>query len=314
MSRQIILTGLATAVLFTGCKLHKDEPVAQQKSIGRILDAAFQVKKRAGDLATHVARVRIGVENAISKGLREDQFRGVVESVVMGGSKGISEFKKAGIRKIYGDFIETSGEMAQRLHDKMNALPPAVKSELDVKFAVPGVDYTEAAAFLKKHTDIADDKIFARLVTKLGKNLDDFAEAVATNHRLADAVGVELAIDSSYGLKRMGISAEEMAAELKVSSNDFSIEEIVFNSATKNPMDGYKFVQALSGVDVYDEAHALDLLLRRGNDGKFAYEKPVSSVEFKKLGNPFDKRFNKPIISDDPKYASNHLRIFYKGD
>ena len=317
MCRQIFLTGLAAAILLSGCKLHKDEPVAQQKSIGRILDAAFQVKKRVGDVATHVSRVRVGVNDAIKKGLREDEFRGVVESVVMGGSKGIAEFKAAGIRKIFDDYVATSGEMGERLANKMNALPPAAESELGIKFAAPEVDYTEAAAFLKKHTDIADDKIFARLVEQQGKHLDDFAEAVATNHRLADAVQLELSLDSSYDLlKGMGISAEELASELKVSSNDFYIEKVVFNSATKNPTDGYKFLQELSGVDVYDEAHALDLLLRRGNDGKFAYETFPSSQEFKRLGNPFDKRFNKPILSGkyDKEVSSDYLRQFYAAD
>lgn len=316
MCRQFFLMGLAAVLLLTGCKLYKDEPVAQEKNIGRILDAAFQVKKRVGDLATHISRVRDGVNNAIKKGLREDEFRGVVESVVMGGSKGINEFKQAGISKIFDDYVATSGEMGERLANKMNALPPAAKSELDIKFAAPGVDYTEAAAFLKKHTDIADDKIFARLVEQQGKHLDDFAEAVATNHRLADAVGLELALDSSYNLlKGMGISAEELASELKVSSNDFGIE-MIFNSATKNPTDGYKFLQELSGVDVYDEAHVLELLLRRGDDGKFAYETFPSSNEFKRLGNPFDKRFNKPILSGkyDKEVSSDYLRQFYAAD
>ena len=121
-----------------------------------------------------------------------------------------------------------------------------------------------AAAFLKRHTDIADDKIFARLVEQQGKNLDDFAEAVATNHRLADAVGVELASDSAYGLKRLDISAEQIASELKVSSANFNLGEIVFTTSTKDTASGYKFIQELSDVDVYDEAYALHLLLHRG--------------------------------------------------
>ena len=172
-----------------------------------------------------------------------------------------------------------------------------------------------AAAFLKRHTDIADDKIFARLVEQQGKNLDDFAEAVATNHRLADAVGVELASDSAYGLKRLDISAEQIASELKVSSLDYRLGEIVFTTSTKDAASGYKFIQELSGVDVYDEAYALHLLLHRGRDGKFAYQ-ILRAEEIKKLGNPFERKFTKPVLSGkyDKGWSSGYLRQFYEAD
>ena len=54
MCRQIVLVGLAAAILLSGCKLQKEEPVAQQKSVGRILDAAFQGRKGLEDVATYV--------------------------------------------------------------------------------------------------------------------------------------------------------------------------------------------------------------------------------------------------------------------
>ena len=47
MYRQIFLVGLAMAFVFTGCLLRKDQPVAEQKSFGRILDEAFKGKVTA---------------------------------------------------------------------------------------------------------------------------------------------------------------------------------------------------------------------------------------------------------------------------
>ena len=314
MYKSIVLVGLTTAAMLSGCLVRKDEPVAQQKNIGRILDAAFQGKKGLQSLGYYASRVSDIVKRAHTGGLREDQLRELAAAVVSGGSKAINNFKKTGISKVFDEFVATSAEMTQRVQKKIDALPPPVKSELETKFAVGGVDHTEAAAFLKQHTDIADDKIFARLVEQQGKNLDDFAEAAATNHRLADAVGVELASDSAYGLKRLDISAEQMASELKVSTVDFHLGEIVF-STSKGASSGYRFIQELSGVDVYNEAYALHLLLHHGGDGKFAYQ-TLSAEEIKKLGNPFDKRFTKPVLSGkyDKNWSSGYLRQFYETD
>ena len=310
MHRQIFWTGLAAVVLLCGCLPHKEEPVAQQKSIGRVLETAFQGKRGLQSLSLYAGKVAELTEVALTRGLREDQLRELATAVISGGSKGINNFKKAGIIKFIGEFTVVNTEIAKRMLRKIEGLSEPLKQELD-KLAATAPE--EAAAFMKKHTDIGDDEVFKRLVEQLGKNLDDFAEVVATNHRLADAVAVELASDSSYGLKKLGISAEQLASELKVSSADFLIDEAVFVSSAKNPADGYKFMQELSGVDVYDEASVLDLLLRKGKDGKHVYLN-FSREDLIKLGNPFDKRFTKPIISTDPKYASEHLREFYKTD
>lgn len=313
MYRQFFLAGLAAAVLFSGCKLQKDEPVAQEKSIGRILDTAFQGKVAAREFEYYTSRISKLVEGALIRGVREDQLSELAEMVVKSGSKGINNFKQDVIRKIFYDFVETSKEMGQRLSNKIEALPPSVKIEFEAKMGTADADYAVAAAFLRKHTDIADDKIFARLVEQQGKNLDDFAEAVVTNHRLADAVGAELANKGRYyGLEGLNISAEQISSELKISSKDFYLEKILFTTSTKKTTDGYKFLQELSGVDVYDEAHVLDLLLRRGKDGKPVYQ-TLSAEEIKKLGNPFDKKFTKPIINGkySERWSSEHLREFY---
>ena len=134
---------------------------------------------------------------------------------------------------------------------------------------------------------------------------------VLTNHRLADAVTAELQARGT--LKKLGIEAEEVASELKVSSSEFDIEETVFVDYAKKSTDGYRLLQELSGVDIYYELHVLDLLLRRGPDGKFAYE-ALSAQEIKNLSKPpFYTRFTKPIFSG--KYiegqSSEHLREFY---
>lgn len=317
MNRQFFLAGLALALMFAGCKLHKEEPVAQQKNVGRILDEALKGKKLLQDVPTHISKVRSGVKAAMSGRLSVGRFKDMVDSVLMGGSKAITEFKLAPLRNVFDEYVAITQEMTHRLAGKMEALPPAVKNELNVSLARPDVNYTEAAAFLKKHTDIANDKIFARLVERLGHNLDEFAEAVATNHRLADAARAEFA-SANYDFKGLPYSPEQIVSEMKISSKDFSLEKIVLNTATDNPTDGYKYIQELSGVDVHDEAHVLDLLLRRGNDGKFAYES-LSAAEIKKLGNPFDKKFIEPfpdpaLWPDATKYMPEHLREFYKAD
>jgi len=316
MNRQIFLVVLATAFVFTGCLLRKDQPVAEQKSIGRVLDEAFKGKRALQNLGHYTSRINRLVEGALIRGLREDQIRELVEAVVKTGSKGINNFKKAGFVKIFDEYVDTSSKLAQRIADKVNALPPPIKSELNVNFAVPNPDYRELAAFLKTHTDIADDKIFARLVKEQGEHLDDFAEAVATNHRVADAVGAEIANNSgNYGLKQLGISAEQITSELKVSSDDYFLKEIMFTTPDPDPLAGYKFLQELTGVDIGDEAAVLELLLRRGDDGKFAYQK-LSPEEIKALGNPFDKHFTKPIINGkySEAWSSEHLQQFYKAD
>lgn len=313
MCRQIFLVGLAMTFLFTGCLLRKDQPVAEQKSFGRALDEAFQGKKGMASLKHYELKVSQLLDTGLKRGLREDEIRELADAVVSGGSKAINNFKKAVFVKIFDEYADTSAEIAQRMADKLNALPPPIKSELNVNFAVPNPDYREIAAFLKTHTDIADDKTFARLVKKQGEHLDDFAEAVATNHRVADAVGAEIANDSgNYGLKRLGLSAEQMTSELKISSDDFFLERILFTTPAKSdPIAGYKFVQELSGVDIGDEAAVLELLLRRGDDGKFAYQK-LSAEEIKALGNPFDKLFTKRILITPKSLASDYLQQFYK--
>jgi len=315
MSRQIFLIGLATAIMFTGCLLRKDQPVAEEKSIGRVLDEIAQGKKFGyKGVAFHVERVELSVVSALRNGgLGIVVLRQLAENVVMGGSKAIKTFKTAAVSKIFDKFANTSAQIAIRMGDKINALPAAIKSELDVKFAVQNPDYKEIAAFLKTHTDIADDKIFARLVKEQGEHLDDFAEAVATNHRLADVVGAEIGNRPIiYGVDGAGISAEKITSELKISSDDYFLKEIMFETPNKSDtIAGYKFVQELTGVDIGDEAAVLELLLRRGDDGKFAYQK-LSPEEIKALGNPFDKHFTKPLLTTDPKYAEDYLQQFYK--
>ena len=165
---------------------------------------------------------------------------------------------------------------------------------------MPNPDYKWLAAFLKTNTDVVDDKILARLVKKQGALLDDMAGAVATNHMLADAIGGVIGKES-LGLKLLPLdNTKQLASELKVSSKDFHLEEILFPNAS-DPTAGYKFVQELSGVDIGDEAAHLELLLRRGDDGKFAYQN-LSAEEIKAIGNPFDKHFTKPILTTDPEW------------
>ena len=269
MGRQIFLIGLVTAILFSGCLLRKDQPVAQEKSIGRILDEVFgQGTRSATKLAEEAKKVSKLVKKAQRTNLREDELRDLIDAVVSGGSKGINSFKTTGISKILADFKKRSADVQNRLHSKIDALPEPVKNEFRLK------DTAEKVAFLKKNTDIAKDRTFKRLVKSQAKLLDDFVEAVATNHRLADAVGAEIAkTPGNYGLTRLGISAEQISAELKVSSNDFFAFHLHFDISPKGDVaEGYKLYQELAGIDVYDKASALDKLLRSSAAGKYGKE------------------------------------------
>ena len=303
MSRQIFLVGLATAIMFTGCLLRTDQPVAEQKSIGRILDEIGPLNGIGGGWTgvhgRHAYRVNVLVLES-HQGLGEASLRRLAKEVVLGGSKSIEMFKKAAISRVFGDFMEVTYEISSRITKKMGAFPPATIRELNEKLAMPNPDYKWLAAFLKTNTDVVDDKILARLVKRQGALLDDMAGAVATNHMLADAIGGVIGKES-LGLKLLPLdNTKQLASELKVSSKDFHLEEILFPNAS-DPTAGYKFVQELSGVDIGDEAAHLELMLRRGDDGKFAYQN-LSAEEIKALGNPFDKHFTKPILTTDPEW------------
>jgi len=330
MCRQIFMTGLAMTFLFMGCLLRKDQPVAEQKSIGRILDELAQGKKFGFEgAATHAKRVEYRVGQALDRGLREDHFRMLTKDIVMGGSEAIKEFKKASIRKIFDEFAKTSDEISERMVRIIDELPKEARYEIEA-LALSKVEHSvssvEAVALnLKLHANIADDKIFVRLVNKQKKNLDEFAEAVATNHRLADAVGAEIANDASnYGLKKLGVSAEQISSELKLSSTDFDLDKIVFSYdrwgnvriipiGLDSTTEGYKFLQMLSGVNIDEEAKALDLLLRRRGGDDYDY-KILGDEKIKEMGIPFEKYFTRPIFTTDPKHASKHLLQFYKTD
>jgi len=313
MCRQVFLIGLAMAIMFTGCLLRKDQPVAEQKSIGRVLDEAFKGRKGLQSQEAYISAVRPNLQRGLTEGFDRNKLDSLGTVIIRGGSQGIVAFKTALISKIFDEFAVTSDMIAKRITSYYDLLSPSVRTEVDVKLFGADLNYLEAVALLKKHTGIADDKVFARLVKKQGEHLDELAEGVATNHRVADALGAEIASrPDHFALKMSGVSVEEFTSELKVSSDDFFLKEIMFNTPDKsNPLAGYKFVQELSGVDIGDEAAVLELLLRRGDDGKFAYQK-LSAEEIKALGNPFDKHFTKPILADDPKLAADDylLQLF----
>ena len=266
MNRQIFLIGLATVIVFTGCLLRKDQPVAQEKSVGRILDEVFgQGTRSATKLAEEAKEVSKLVKKAQRKSLQENEMRDLISAVVSGGSKAIDSFKTTGISKILDDFKNRSADVQKRLYSKIDTLPQPVKNEFMLK------DIAEKVVFLKTHTNIANDRTFKRLVKAQGKLLDDFIKAVTTNHKLADAVGVEIANNSgNYGLKRLNISAEQISSELKVSSNDFFASHLHFATSQKGDVaEGYKLYQELFGIDVYNKASALDKLLRSSAAGKY---------------------------------------------
>lgn len=310
MCRQIFLTGLAMTILFTGCLVRQDQPVAQEKSVGRILDEISGKGTRgAAKLTREADKVSKLIKKSTHTALREDEIRELADAVMSGGSKGINNFKTESISKVFDEFADKSNRMGDRLTSKLDELSSQHKIEINVMIA--SRNFAGAVEFLKKHSSIANDKVFKELVKSYGDSLDDFAEAVADNHRLADAVAAELASDSSYGLKKLGISVEHMASELKVGLKDFNLDALIAPSGT-DPAQSYKFLQELSGVDVYHEGAHLELMLRRGEDGKHVYL-TLSDEQIKKLGNPFDKDFTKPVISTNyDQMSSEYLLNIYK--
>ena len=310
MCRQIFLTGLATVILLSGCLVRQNQPVAQEKSLGRLLDEAFGKGARgAAKLTREADKVSKLIKKSTHTALREDEIRDLASAVMSSGSKGIDNFKTEGLNKVFDEFVDKANQMGERLATRLDALSPQLRSE--VNNMILSKNFAGAAELLKKHSGIADDRAFKRLVKSYGESLDNFAEAVADNHRLADVVAAELASDSSYGLKKLGISAEHMAAELKVGLKDFNLDAIIAPAGT-DPAQSYKFLQEVSGVDVYHEAAHLELMLRRGEDGKHVYL-TLSDEQIKKLGNPFDKDFTKPVISSNYDHMSGeYLLNIYK--
>ena len=319
MYRLIILTGLAVAVLLAGCApARRDEPVSQDKSvralksIGRLLRESAQKLRGVEGIPFYKKKITRSLDYLRGGQLGENQFSALVDSIEHGGEEAIRHFKLHPISSLFGRFTDNSEGMIKILQNKINGLSLSQKEELD---RLSMIDQSAAARFLKRHTDIADDKKFAELVRLQGLNLNRLNDAVIANHRLADAVAAEL--DVRGVLRRVDISKEALSSDLKLNSTNFALRETVFS--TKNEADSYKFLQELSGVDVYKKGKVLHTLLTLGPDGKHLY-RHLSPAEIKEIGPPLGEVLTRgvinphPAVMRKPHLLPQHLREFYKTD
>lgn len=295
---------LVCLVLLAGCLVRKAEPVAAQKSVGRVLDELFENKALDLDMENGLWKrfLEVNVElNNVSNLLRKAWLNALTASeveqlagaVLRGGSKAISEFKMMTVSRIK-DSLYMEKEIIQRTYAAIMEMSiPQQKKYFELHKIG---DAQGAAAHLKKHTNLANDKIYLRQAIELGEWLDEMAETVADNHRLADAVGQELA--GSDALKVSGISASDVVAELKVGTKEFDMS--VFSGEVNLV---FKMIQDISDVDIWTEFAHLEIMLRRADDGMPVYTK-LQKSEIEGLKNPYDKNFTSPVenAGDSGKY------------
>ena len=282
MRWQVFTIGLV--LVLAGCIVRSPEPVAQKKSLGKVLDDMF---KGVADVAQEARKVDTLVKKASKTALKEDEVKQLAGAVVRGGSEAIEAFKSPLFKnKRVASMTEISAAIYKRVEAYSNWLSPQQVKEFEQ--IADSENITAMADFVKKNTNLADDKIFRRQVELHGEHLDEFAEMVADNHRLAGAVGAALADDVTF--KQLNIDPNDIAAELRIGRKS-ALDYIMIS-------DGgmwAQFIQEISGVDIWRESAHLELMLRRGGDGKPLYAK-LSKSEVEKLGNPFDEDFTEPVV------------------
>lgn len=294
MRMQVFTAGLAMVGLLSGCIIRSEQPVAKEKGIGQLLDDIFSKgAKGAANFAEEAKKVDALVKKSTQTALKEDEVKQLARSVVRGGSEAIAAFKQAPIMKL-GTAEELLTSLTNRIEAQLGLLTPKQLNQLEQ------LDSMDAVAFIKQHTNLADDKIVKKQVELLGKQIDEAAEAVADNHMLANAIGEEfhaaLSGELLVSLMSKSISPDRIVSELKLSLGDFSRNFGIRFDGSSGRDTPIKIIQEITGVDIWRETAHLELMLRRGDDGKAIYKK-LSASEVKRLGNPFDKNFTPPLIS-----------------
>lgn len=341
MYKLIVMTALTTTVLLLGCStVHTEEPVAQQKSVravtslGRqLLDAA---RKHNGRDITYYLK---DIDEAVDAGnffLREDHFRRLVNIIVDGGEPAIYHFKLAKINRVFKKLENTNYQIGHRLNDLFYNLDFRDREKFD---RLVEKDPAKAAAFLRKanllpnideikrsHARLYPGARFTRkdmqpeideikrLAEDQGETVDLLIRTVIANHKLAEAVTVDLEYRGI--LRRFELSSEAVSQELKVDLTyadlqgkvaSLTDENITVNNRTT--VD-FTFLEAFSGVDLDQKEEILRTLLTRGEDGKHLY-RSLSAEEIEEIGWPLGLVFDKKIISLHPKYELEHMRHYH---
>ena len=141
-------------------------------------------------------------------------------AVVKGGSESIAKFKGIPVNK-YNELNKSMDIISSKFGELLEISPDNLDKLLQLMSAGK---VKEAVAFLKRHTNITKDKNFLRQLQSLDEQLDEVAESVADNHRLANAVGNALDNDTIFKMRfakaEGGFNGEDVAAELKIGYKD----------------------------------------------------------------------------------------------
>lgn len=309
MRMQVFWVLLVALGLTTGCLLRQSAPVSKEKNIGRALDEfarGTDFAKGTEGWANASKNVRKLVEKSTAARLTDDEVGLLAANIMEGGSQAIRAFKHLPMMRVNDLTVELARNIAKRVKDGVSTMPPSQRQEYTRLFAAN--DAEGVAAHLQKHTALGEDAILTRIAEWLGRSFDEAAETIADSHLVADAVAKQLKNNAT--LRTLGISADEIAAELKLGAKDFGLAA---NSGAGDVTDMLmSVVQKLTGVDVWREHIHLKLLLQRADDGKPAYE-ALSKADLQKIremGIPFDKDLTIPLVKRDDQ--GQYLDFLYR--
>ena len=288
--------GLVLVGLMVGCLVKKTDTFAEQKSIGRVLDELFERKavaldaengfwKRSLEVSVELNNVRNLLNKAWMNALTADEIKQLAGAVLRGGSRAIDDFKKSATERV-GELLRMEG-IIKKTTEAIKTMP----TEQQKKYfdLYKSGDASSAAMYLKKHTNLAYDKMYMRQVTSLSQWLDEVAEAVVDNHKLANAVGQELATSSI--LKSTAINTDDIVADLKIDAKYLGMPNFSGDVSLI-----FKMIQDISGSDIWSELAYLQVLLRRTDSGKPIYTK-LQKYEVNELVNPYEKEFTPPVAN-----------------
>ena len=300
--------GMGIALLLAGCIIRSHQPVTEKKSIGRLLDDAFRGTVKVAD---EVAKVDSLVTKAAKTKLAQDEVEILMVAIVKGGSESIAKFMEVAIRKL--DEVGYSvNDVFEEFSTRVYFYPVEIKEEL-INLRKNGKPLE--AANLIKQGNIAKDEGFLLQLQSLNKQLDEVAEAVADNHRLAASVGEALYNDTPFKMRfataEGGFNSDDVAFELMIGEKNLDVELLPFN-VNKDIYDIFRICDEIAGTNLWNKLAHIELMLKQADDGKPIYTK-ISKDNLQKMGIPFDKNFTEPTVRVVREGESSYLYKLYKG-
>ena len=197
MRVRVFVAGLVSVGLLSGCIIRSSEPVAKEKSLGRVLDDLFASGRvlRHGDEVEEVKKLTKKWDSAarsdvnfddlktFSKHVDDELVNGLIDAIIRGGDDAIAEFKRP-VVDIFND--------------------------IDVKMS-------SISRFRFANTQAGE-----ALVKEIDGDLDELWKRVALNHFLSEAMGEGLVLNKVANDADVGFSlrGDEFAAKLRVASSD----------------------------------------------------------------------------------------------